>query len=859
MASFLSYIRGLSLGVAHWEAVTLIVGLVLTVGLIYWSARTSRLMMPSRRRTALVVITGLTLLALSFSFAELTHTKKVKRLAVALLVDGSASIPDDQLQRARQWVEQAYQMHGETWIRTVAFGRTPILLPAADQAPAIQRPDQQPGTDISRAVHSAIELLPEDYTHRVVLLTDGNQTDGDLLAEASIAAAHGVTLDPVVLDTRAENDLYLESIHVPAAARPGERVKVGVVVVSNYATTAHLTIMQGAKSVFAQNIAIEPGRSSYEAETIVSGAGAANFVAQATADNDQHPDNNRLSASVRLDSEPKVMLFSEKPDEDLALVEALDAARIKAQIAGVDAMPSAVGALLNYDVVLLSDVDYTRLAAAKQEALINYVKDGGGGLLVVGGERTGELGQLKKKIPVLRMMPVVFKEKKKTEPNPVSLILVIDKSASMSRERKFAMAVQAANETIQMLAEKSNLGVILFDDFPRWAIPMQKVGDDENKKKMQELLRTFGVDGGTSIYPAINEAYKKLKDDPAKVKHIILLSDGISITTFEQWGHVIQWMASKKITISSVALGKESDQAHLRHIAEVGRGRYYFTEDFAQIPRIFMEETKTITKKGAVEKKIQPELLKKGDLLEGMTLEPIPEILGYNTADPKPTSEVFLTAERGDPLLARWRFGLGKVAVLLTDNGKQWALNWRTWPQYSPLLARLVRGALPDLALRNYAIAATTNENQAQVSVDATDQYGNFVNDMQLLLKVTTPTGETRDVTLTQERAGGYQGAFEVTDFGAYALRVVPQSGALVRSQGLGQVQLAPPREFVAATPDRSLLAKVAAATQGKLNPTPAEVFAEPEVEFPQRRPLWNIMLYLALGGMLIGLLVRRG
>ncbi|MDP8223288.1 MAG: VWA domain-containing protein [Candidatus Lernaella stagnicola] len=859
MGDWLEYIRGLSFGAPTYLVVLLTLGVGAAIAGLVWISRRSRLMLRPITRILVVVGTGVSLLALGLAYGEVIHTKQEKHLAVALLVDGSASVPDAELERARQWVSQAYAQRGDTWLRTVVFSKDTRLLTAADTAPTIDRPDDSHGTDIAAAVGQAIELFPENHTRRLVLLTDGNQTEGDLVGQAASAAGHGVELHALMLGTRDDRDLFIEAINVPAAARPGELVKVSVVIVSNFETPARLQLSFAGRSIFNETVEVKPGRNVFETETRVRGKQSASFIATVNAEGDMHDDNNKLSASMRVASQPSVALFSGDLDQDLPLVEALDAARITVRPGRQSTLPRSAGALYPFDVVVLSDLDYKAMSDAQQAALMQYARDGGGGVVVLGGDKTGELGKKKTEEPIEKMMPVRFKEKKKTEPNPVTLVLVIDKSASMARERKFAMAVRAANETIDALAERSRVGVVLFDDFPRWAVHMQKVGDAESKQKLQDKLRSFGVDGGTSIYPAIGEAYKKLKDDKAKVKHIILLSDGISLTTFDQWGHLVEWMGGKRITISTVALGKESDQPHLRKIAEVGGGRYYYTEDFTQIPRIFLEETKKISKTGAIEKKIKPELLKKGDMLEGLPLTNIPHLAGYNTSDPKPTSEVFLTAERGEPLLTRWRFGLGRVTVLGTDSGAKWAAGWRKWGQYAPIMAHIVRGTMADLALRNYRIEARSADDFTNVNVDATDQYGNFVNDLKLTLKVSGPDDFEGEVVLSQSRPGGYDGRFQVPQFGTYSLRVVPEGGGLIRSQGVGQVNLTPPPEFVATRPNRALLTRATATGGGKLNPSIEEIFAVPEVEYPHRKPLWNVMLYVALGSLLLTLLIRRG
>jgi Mg-chelatase subunit ChlD len=858
MGDWLEAIKGLSFAASTGRTIVLALALAAAIAGLLALGRRSRLMMRRSTRLLLVGATAATLLLLGAAYSELAHVKKEKKLAVALLVDASASIPDAELARAQQWLTQAYGVKGDSWTRTLVFGRKP--LPASDgagAAPTIARPEDPLGTNIARALHQAIDMFPANYTRRAVLLTDGNQTEGDLAAEAAVAAAHGVTLSAFVLGSRADRDLYVESVTAPAAARPGERVKVGAVIVSNFETPAKLNINVGGKSVFSQTVPIAVGRNVFETEAVV-GAQSAGVSAEVAAEGDMHPDNNKLSAALRVEAAPRAALFSARPEADLPLAEALSTAKIDVQPINASGLPTQPGALYGFDVVVLSDVDYKAMSKAQQEALMSYVHEGGGAL-VIGGENTGELGKKDNNAPIKKLMPVAFKEKKKTEPNPVTLVLIIDKSASMARERKFVMAVQAANETIDALDEKSRVGVILFDDFPRWAIPLQKVGDAAHKKELMDLLRTFGVDGGTSIYPAIGEAYKVLKDDEAKTRHMILLSDGVSMTTFEQWGHLVQWLAAKKITVSTVALGKESDQEHLKKIASVGGGRFYYSDDSSQIPRIFLEEAKQITKTGVVEKKFTPELLKKGEMLEGLNLTPIPDLTGYNPADPKPTSEIYITADRGEPLLARWRYGLGRTSALLTDSGVTWAKTWRSWPQYAPLLARLVKGSMADLALRSYRIEAAADDRVAEVKVDVTDQYGNFVNDLALTLKATDPNGDEIDAPLQQTRPGGYEGRFDVADYGAYSLRVVASGGGPNRSQGVGQINLTPPPEFVATQPDLPLLKSAVAVGGGKLDPTPAEVFAEPETTFPQAKPLSKHLLYVALGSMMLALLFRRG
>ena len=61
---------------------------------------------------------------------------------------------------------------------------------------------------------------------------------------------------------------------------------------------------------------------------------------------------------------------------------------------------------------------------------------------------------------------------------------------------------------------------------------------------------------------------------------------------------------------------------------------------------------------------------------------------------PKPTAEVILATESGDPLLAWWRYGLGMSVAFTSDAKARWAAEWLTWPQFGQFWAQVVRHAL---------------------------------------------------------------------------------------------------------------------------------------------------------------------
>jgi len=77
------------------------------------------------------------------------------------------------------------------------------------------------------------------------------------------------------------------------------------------------------------------------------------------------------------------------------------------------------------------------------------------------------------------------------------------------------------------------------------------------------------------------------------------------------------------------------------------------------VPQIFAKETVTASKSAINEQPFAPTIVRPTQVLNDIRLDEAPFLLGYVITRPKPTAEVILATEAGDPLLAWWRYGLG--------------------------------------------------------------------------------------------------------------------------------------------------------------------------------------------------------
>ena len=172
-----------------------------------------------------------------------------------------------------------------------------------------------------------------------------------------------------------------------------------------------------------------------------------------------------------------------------------------------------------------------------------------------------------------------------------------------------------------------------------------------------DRVSTIEAGGGTNMYPAMEEAFEALSKTVAKLKHVIILTDGISAPgDFEG---ISQQMAQAKMTVSTVGIGEGYDQQLLEEIARIGNGRSYFTDDPSSVPQIFAKETVSASKSAINEQPFTPQVVRTTKALAGLDVDAAPLLLGYVVTRLKPTSEPILASENGDPLLTWWRYGLG--------------------------------------------------------------------------------------------------------------------------------------------------------------------------------------------------------
>lgn len=357
------------------------------------------------------------------------------------------------------------------------------------------------------------------------------------------------------------------------------------------------------------------------------------------------------------------------------------------------------------------------------------------------------------------------------------------------------------------------------------------------------LDRIAGLEagGGTVMAPAMEEGYEVLRGAIAKLKHMIILTDGISAPgDFEG---IAQAMAADRITVSTVAMGADADQQLLEDIARIGNGRYYVADDPAQVPQIFAKETVTASKSASNEQPFSPTVIRPTQVLSDISLDVAPFLLGYVITRPKPTAEVILATESGDPLLAWWRYGLGMSVAFTSDAKARWAAEWLSWPQFAQFWAQVARHALRKAEAKGTVVQVERKGRKAVVTLDAIEPSGKYLNRAQTELILVDPQLAARELEMAQVVPGRYQAEFEAARPGSYQLRFTQSKGGQLIGQQSRGLAVGYPDELRLRATNTDLLRSIAEITAGHNDVKAEEVFDSPSRTVPRTTPLWPYLV----------------
>lgn len=839
-------------------ALLLVIPLVLLVRASKRKIGARRMMMAAGTRIAL-------LLLIVMALAGLTRHHPVDALGVIFVLDRSASVGPEGRQRAEAFVREAMKHREEKDVAgVVAFGADALLEsePRADLVfegvESVPSPHQ---TDVEAGLRLATAALPADRARRIVLLSDGEETRGDAVSQVLLSAGDDLSVSVVSLTGRSGPEVLLEDLLAPAQVAEGASYEVKVVARSELPASGKLRLYRNDEYLGELPVDLDGGRAQVLSFRQEAGAPGlyryrANFEVD-DAKQDTIPQNNQVVSTVQVTGKPRVLYAEGYPDQAKHLASALKAEGIEVDVISADQLPSGPSGFRPYATVILSDVPAYMLSRRQQEALQSYVRDLGRGLIMVGGDNSFGLGGYYS-TPVEEALPVRMDIQDKTRFPKLAMVLAIDKSCSMGAGAGSAlgMAKEAGIQTAELLSDRDLLGVIGFDGAASWIVPLL---DLSNRQQVIETIGSLRSGGGTDIYPAVERGVKGLRQTDASLKHLIILSDGMTTAgAYQQL--MTSAYANDKITISTVSIGAGSDTQTMRDFAKWGGGNYYLVTDSTAIPAIFTRETMLATRSFLMEEPVRPTMFAPSDILKGMGQKDFPMLDGMVATEPKPRATVALVHHDDVklPVLAHWNYGLGRSVAFTSDSKARWSSKWVGTRSYTQFWTQIVRWSIGSGMDGSMAVEAEIRDGELIIGVDAYTTEGEFRNFLEGEARVVAPDLTVRSLELRQVAPGRYEAATTVDQDGSWLAGVSLKHGETVVGQAVAEAVQPYSPEYRSRGSGAARMREIASLGGGSELANAADVFKRPDVARQVPQSLWPLLIVLAGILLLLDIAMRR-
>jgi Mg-chelatase subunit ChlD len=769
------------------------------------------------------------------------------------------------------------------------------------------------GTDPAAAIQLGLATMGQNTMRRMLLLWDGNATvgtaggqgdQGALDQAIAAAAAQHVPIDVMPLHYRIQHEVTMERLAAPPWKSPDEAFSLEVVLKSTNPgpVVGNLSVRLGDQPMDmdaapglqpTRRVVLQPGVNVERvAVAPLKNPGAHVFHAlwepQSTTTKGPNPDpaavtpptdtllaNNSADAFTFVKGRGRVLVIDGTSNgAGQALQDALKREHIELDVRTVEGFPSDLLSLQNFDAVILQNVPLGLggLNGDQDQLLASYVRDLGGGLVMVGGDQAFGAGgwqgsKTEKVLPLNMDIPA------KRELPKGALLLVLDHSGSMgegvkgSNLNKQRIADESAVQAVKALSRLDYVGVISFDSMPTWVVPM---GINANPDQTAQAIRDIGPAGGTNIYPALEEAFRSMQGlswNTVGVKHILLLTDGQS--NQGDFDGIASAIRQNKITLSTIGIGDDVDSALLQRLAILGGGSYYPVSNPNILPQIFIKEATIVrrtlihTNDGGIPVR-ETESAGSSQAVQGIGSFPQIKGLVLSSRKNNPLVHVPLVAgANNDPLLAHWQVGLGRSLAFTSDGAAIWDPAWVGSSMYDKFWAQSVRLVARPAMGNDVEMHTSQSDGKTHLSVEAFNPDGTHRNFLSVSGVYVGPDMKPHEIRLGQTGPGVYQASLPSKQQGDYVMRLTYRGQDGKQGILLAGVAVNGSAEMRAPASSDFHVEEVAQRTGGRIIPpfdaAAADLFSRnglvPAVSLT---PIWSQLIPLLLALVLVDVAARR-
>jgi uncharacterized membrane protein len=813
----------------------------------------------ARSTVALLVrlsVLGVFILAL----AEPRVVRQNTGLAVVYALDVSDSMGEKVSDRSLNYIlKTAGAKPEKDAAGLVVFGRdAAVELPPRLSFPfeVINARVAKDGTDIARALSLAAAVVPEDKQGRIVLVSDGVETEGNVAGVLDDLKSRHVAVDVLPVQYDYPHEVWLERLDLPRQVKFGETYEASVLLDSLQAGDGKLVLRENGKTIAEQTVHYERGKNRYSLPLYFREPGYYEYVAtiELPAGQDGWQENNSAINFLYLKGEGKVLLVTDpegEPRDWETLEKALKDAKRLVEIRSAFEFPRDAMSLMPYDCVVFVNAPADSFDPVQIQSVRNAVYNQGIGFLMVGGKNSFGPGGYHR-TPVEEALPVDMDIQQKKVMPKGALVIVLH---TCEFPEGNVWAKRIAKEAIRVLGAQDEAGVLIFGPGgDQWVFPLTPASEYD---RLVALINQCQPSDMPSFQSIMQLGLTGLQASDAAAKHMIIISDG---DPSPPTPNLVNQFLAAKVSVSTVVINPHGgeDIPVMQSLAGVTGGRHYLVADPTELPSIFIKEAKTLKRSMIQNGTFTPVVDSFSPVLKG--INSMPPLHAYVLTTPKPRSVTILKApskEEINPVLSTWRFGLGTSAAFTSDLSPNWGSDWVQWSQYEAFVKQLMIEISrveqhSDLNLQTFA--------SGDEGVILAEDYHPQESMLEIQAQINGPHEREQSLPLKQTGPRRYEARFPLWGKGRYQVALAGV-GAGRNEQTLGGFVVAYSSEYLRFRSDPITLRQIAGRTGGRIlsgEETGKELFGVPVVPRQTSRSIldWFLILLACLVPLDVG--VRR-
>ncbi|MDK2891798.1 VWA domain-containing protein [Methanohalophilus sp.] len=565
---------------------------------------------------------------------------------------------------------------------------------------------------------------------QIVLVTDGNNNYGADLEEAFEVAKETDTTVYAVVPDLMYNDLSVQIEGEKVALQDnGYNFKIIVKQASDDFVKCDLKVyVDGVESTTMFNdIALHRTRENIivpkEGELpIFDEVGEHIIEVEIIPESrDYDPINNKFIKSIYVIPKPKVQYITEEQYQSglLDILNEFYKLSVSSDFNNLDDKKAVV--LDNIHINSLSEEDINKL----DEYVLN-----GGGLVVVGGDRSYDRGEYLNSS--LEMLLPVISEPTETTGGEVIVFLLDTSGSASGGDYEIGEVIpnpshpqnpETSAETINIrtldLVVTSTLsfigwqelwdakaGFISFSKDAKTEFPMTRLNTETNRNDIKKQLLNLTSGAGTNLHVGIEAAGEMLEKEAGK-KTIIILSDGKIEESYTQSINVAkQLKQSQNIDFVFIQVTNPVGINYARNFIEEVEGTDKLEYNYILAPNGIgnineinnpFEPEKTEDLQNETSEEGQYKLIELNPThFISRDSNTTSNITGYNDVTAKPGADRIIITNTGKPVITAWRYGLGRVVAITTDNGRDYGWSREMYANDSRLISASLNWAIAD-------------------------------------------------------------------------------------------------------------------------------------------------------------------